>query len=145
MKITTIETMQRLSSADEITFDTGFWADGRGLFYRYKKFNARVDSFVIFLREMRLHGADAASFTALNRTVFAADKYKIYTITSTLKSADTASFESLDNGYFAKDRLHIYGCDKVILGADMASFLVVAPKKRKNATITSQKTTQIST
>ncbi len=40
--------MRKLSSADEITFDTQFWSDGCGLFYRYKNLVQGLISFVIF-------------------------------------------------------------------------------------------------
>ena len=82
---------------------------------------------------MRLYGADAASFKAPNRTVFAADKYKIYTITSTLKGADVESFHALDDGEnlefqgYGADKNHVFYHDfdskaKVLKSADTASF-----------------------
>ncbi|MBJ7339725.1 MAG: DKNYY domain-containing protein [Mycolicibacterium sp.] len=61
----------------------------------------------------QVEGADAASFTALDRT-FATDASTVYVSGRPLPDADPSSFVLLDRPDFAKDGRHVYQRDKVI-------------------------------
>ena len=83
---------------------------------------------------IRLRGADAASFQALNYA-YAMDISAVYTTSGRIASADTSTFQILDNGQnasgtpqgYAKDKNNVYfhngdGKVKVLKTANVRSF-----------------------
>ena len=87
-----------------------------------------------YMGGIRLRGADAASFQALNYA-YAMDISAVYTTSGRIAGADTSTFQILDNGQndsgapqgYAKDKNNVYfhngdGKVKVLKTADVCSF-----------------------